>query len=179
MTTMVTLTRASMLRDMYIPYLVSMEKPHPCVYRPENITSWKHFCRHRWRSNVTIRNTHTHTHTHTHTQSITKHNVKYEVQEIQYYPLPGKNSCDIWNWSLYFKILMHSMTSRGTPQRCSGGHLLLWRKLAGKLWDSASVAQQTEKKTRSLTLVLLTWTIWRAPTNASKWRTGFNSAFKG
>jgi hypothetical protein len=26
---------------------------------------------------------------------------------------------------------------------------------------------------------LLTWTIWRPPTNASKWRMGFNSAFKG
>ena len=31
----------------------------------------------------------------------------------------------------------------------------------------------------SLTLILLTSTIWRAPTNASKWRMGFNSAFKG
>jgi hypothetical protein len=31
----------------------------------------------------------------------------------------------------------------------------------------------------SLTLILLTWTIWRAPTNARKWRMGFNSAFKG
>jgi hypothetical protein len=31
----------------------------------------------------------------------------------------------------------------------------------------------------SLTLILLTWTIWRAPTNASKWRMGFNSAFEG
>ena len=30
-----------------------------------------------------------------------------------------------------------------------------------------------------LTLILLAWTIWRAPTNASKWRMGFNSAFKG
>ena len=30
-----------------------------------------------------------------------------------------------------------------------------------------------------LTLILLTWTIWRAPTNASKWQMGFNSAFKG
>ena len=30
-----------------------------------------------------------------------------------------------------------------------------------------------------LTLALLTCTIWRAPTNASKWRMGFNSAFKG
>ena len=30
-----------------------------------------------------------------------------------------------------------------------------------------------------LTLILLTWTKWRAPTNASKWRMGLNSAFKG
>ena len=30
-----------------------------------------------------------------------------------------------------------------------------------------------------LTLILLTWTIWRVPTNASKWRMRFNSAFKG
>ena len=31
----------------------------------------------------------------------------------------------------------------------------------------------------TLTLILLTWTICRAPTNASKLRTGFKSAFKG
>jgi hypothetical protein len=30
----------------------------------------------------------------------------------------------------------------------------------------------------SLTLILLTWRIWWAPNNASKWRMGFNSAFK-
>jgi hypothetical protein len=30
-----------------------------------------------------------------------------------------------------------------------------------------------------LTLILLTWTIWWAPTNASKWQMGFNSGFKG
>ena len=30
-----------------------------------------------------------------------------------------------------------------------------------------------------LTLILLTWTKWRAPTNASKWRMGFNSTYKG
>ena len=32
---------------------------------------------------------------------------------------------------------------------------------------------------RLLTFTLLTWTIWRAPTNASKLRMGFKSAFKG
>jgi hypothetical protein len=31
----------------------------------------------------------------------------------------------------------------------------------------------------ALNLILLTWTIWRSPTNASKWRMGFNSTFKG
>ena len=31
----------------------------------------------------------------------------------------------------------------------------------------------------TLTLNLLTWTKWWAPASASKWRMGFNSAFKG
>jgi len=31
----------------------------------------------------------------------------------------------------------------------------------------------------SLTLILLTWRIWRAPNNASRWQMGFNSALKG
>jgi len=30
-----------------------------------------------------------------------------------------------------------------------------------------------------LTLTLLTWRIWWAPNNVSKWQMGFNSAFKG
>jgi hypothetical protein len=30
-----------------------------------------------------------------------------------------------------------------------------------------------------LTLILLTWKIWRAPNNASRWQIGFNSAYKG
>jgi len=29
-----------------------------------------------------------------------------------------------------------------------------------------------------LTLILLTWRIWWAPNNASRWQTGFNSAIK-
>jgi hypothetical protein len=35
------------------------------------------------------------------------------------------------------------------------------------------------KKNDSLTLILLTWRIWKAPNNASKWQMGFNSEFKG
>jgi len=29
----------------------------------------------------------------------------------------------------------------------------------------------------NLTLILLTWRIWWAPNNASKWQRGFNSTF--
>ena len=39
------------------------------------------------------------------------------------------------------------------------------------LWTGTAVAQW-------LTLILLTWSIWRALNNVSKWQTGFNSAFK-
>jgi len=34
-------------------------------------------------------------------------------------------------------------------------------------------------KVTILTLILLTWRIWWAPNNASKWQMGFNLAFKG
>ena len=43
----------------------------------------------------------------------------------------------------------------------------------------AAMSRMARPYILALTLILLTWTIWRAPTNASKWRTGFNSAFKG
>ena len=36
-----------------------------------------------------------------------------------------------------------------------------------------------DELTFPLTLNLLTWTKWRAPASASKWRMGFNSVFKG
>jgi len=38
---------------------------------------------------------------------------------------------------------------------------------------------QRPNKERSLTLTPLTWRIWWAPSKASKWQMGFNSAFKG
>ena len=34
-------------------------------------------------------------------------------------------------------------------------------------------------RSTTLTLNLLTWTKWWPPANDSKWRVGFNSAFKG
>ena len=36
-----------------------------------------------------------------------------------------------------------------------------------------------QREEACLTLILLTWRIWWAPNNASKWQMGFNSEFKG
>jgi len=36
-----------------------------------------------------------------------------------------------------------------------------------------------EDESHALTLNPLTWKIWRAPNNASRWQMGFNSVFKG
>jgi len=35
------------------------------------------------------------------------------------------------------------------------------------------------KMVLTLTLILLTWRIWWAPNNGSRWQMGFNSAFRG
>ena len=51
------------------------------------------------------------------------------------------------------------------------GHL---RLSGGHCWE-----REEQPNYSLLTLTLLTWTIWWAPTNASKWQLGFNSAFKG
>ena len=46
-------------------------------------------------------------------------------------------------------------------------------------WSLPFVPSITNCCPRVLTLILLTWRIWWAPNNASKWQMGFNSAFKG
>ena len=50
---------------------------------------------------------------------------------------------------------------------------------ARRLWMTMKIRAGQSSGELSLILTLLTWTIWRAPTNASKWRMGFNSAFEG
>jgi len=41
------------------------------------------------------------------------------------------------------------------------------------------IVLSTEFIVHALTLILLTWRIWWAPNNVSRWQMGFNSAFKG
>jgi hypothetical protein len=60
-----------------------------------------------------------------------------------------------WRWSVRRKIVA---SVDGTNKICCG-----WRQYV----------------CHCLTLILLTWRIWWAPNNASRWQMGFNSAFKG
>ena len=75
-----------------------------------------------------------------------------------------------------------------TRSGCSASalaRLLAGRQLppcSGTRFSSSPTSEQrlvADPTASCLALILLTWTIWRAPTNASKWRMGFNSAFKG
>ena len=56
--------------------------------------------------------------------------------------------------------------------------------LASNIWGGTLRRSHVRKRGKiglnhSLTLTLLTWTIWRAPTCTSKWQMEFNSGFKG
>jgi hypothetical protein len=57
-------------------------------------------------------------------------------------------------------------------------------KLSYESWDNVFSYNDVNESFNNfldtyLTLILLTWTKWRAPASASKWWMGFNSAFKG
>ena len=63
-------------------------------------------------------------------------------------------------------------------------HKLKFSNYSMTLWSTVAIVRTASYIIHltppfCLTLILLTWAIWRAPTNASKWRMGFNSAFKG
>ena len=51
--------------------------------------------------------------------------------------------------------------------------------LKGFVANSAKRKIAVRCKSKPLTLTPLTWRIWWVPNNASRWRMGFNSAFKG
>ena len=52
-------------------------------------------------------------------------------------------------------------------------------QLCEKLLTTKPFYKPSSQATARLTPTLLTWRIWRASTNASKWQMRFNSAFKG
>ena len=58
-------------------------------------------------------------------------------------------------------------------------HVEAWNKLIIKFSASSWLILRNKLLFQFLTLILLTWRIWWAPNNASKWQIGFNSAFRG
>ena len=64
------------------------------------------------------------------------------------------------------------------PRRRHPGASVL-QQLQKFLHETQSIILKACVRARHLTLTLLTWRIWPAPTNAIKWQMGFNSAFKG
>ena len=60
-------------------------------------------------------------------------------------------------------------------------HKIAFKKISRNMNSGQNVCEgeNTVQLWVLLTLILLTWTKWWAPASASKWRMGFNSAFKG
>ena len=88
--------------------------------------------------------------------------------------------------SVTFKWVM--VISLGSGSTAYSGVLCIWISTRYLSVRSLSWLFSNSKKTSAfcvrkwalgLTLNLLMWRIWWAPTNASKWQMGFNSAFKG
>ena len=90
----------------------------------------------------------------------------------------------MWPWSLAdWDCSLCSCPPRPTiwPFNKLGHSRLLLHSFKSIFWLLAppSDAVNRLQETTDLTFILLTWRIWWAPNNASKWQMGFNSAFKG
>jgi len=91
----------------------------------------------------------------------TSYNVTYLLMLLVY------NNC-IWVHYISFYIKLVKPHKIVTPFRILNRILLL------DIFSNAFADGRLR-----LTLILLTWRMWRAPNNAGKWQMGFNSAFKG
>jgi hypothetical protein len=88
-------------------------------------------------------------------------------------------SCLLGRW--------HSVVLEGTMGTFTQQHNITSQKpwtvrmhgVVSRCSKSATQIHNVQSYISLLTLTLLTWRIWWAPNNASKWQRGFNSAFKG
>jgi len=91
-----------------------------------------------------------------------------------------------WLWISEKVCLTFSLCSQITKKKLKFKNLWLLAKYVHKLKQVAYSYLEKQKvkiwifslSFLSLTLTLLTWRIWWAPNNASKWQIGCNSAFK-
>ena len=109
---------------------------------------------------------------------------------------PGGTECDsIWvgnNWERwYYKSHWYCIYKVTSLKQCIIVYLLqMWDRrdmhemfclenLEGSRYLECKVLAGIIVLKWILTLIPLTWRIWWAPNNASRWQTGFNSALKG
>jgi len=81
-------------------------------------------------------------------------------------------------WNKYFRSCLTTAVDTFNIRSVISTSSLPCFTFVGYQWHGNSVIVFTVKAD-TLTLILLTWRIWWAPNNASKWQMGFNSAFKG
>jgi len=86
-----------------------------------------------------------------------------------------------WNSSTSYNDVLGSFrpgfdivqsVSRTLTGTCATGHTTFYTK-------AKNSSSPNQSRHSMLTLTPLTWRIWWAPNNASKWQMGFNLAFKG
>ena len=77
--------------------------------------------------------------------------------------------------------LVTNMAEEFTWQYLHSEHEISWwtHKLKSRYSTTEIFKKAGTWKSHCLTFTLLTWRIWWAPINASKWQMGYNSAFKG
>jgi len=85
--------------------------------------------------------------------------------------------------------VMLSGTCEFCESRCKGSPCVCTDRFAASQYGIPTVRNDLARCSQNsafaslfiqvLTLILLTWKIWWAPSNASRWQMGFNSAFKG
>jgi len=90
--------------------------------------------------------------------------------------------CQAVSWHM-LQFVRDSEGTERQPDQGEGNFLCLdeSRKI---LYSKRAILKKKKTETyagpnKCLTLILLTWRIWWAPNNASRWQMGFNSAFKG
>ena len=97
---------------------------------------------------------------------ILKWHYKYKMAKVKITDVCRK-------FGLVTSIIVTICNKKNTKQN----YLCVWtERIENEVFENLN---EVTSMRRWLNLVLLTWTIWRAPTNASKWRMEYNSAFKG
>ena len=99
----------------------------------------------------------------------------YIVNVISIFPSVDISDTIQWELQMLKKEIRFKQSECKKPKKLKLG---LWSALRFLLAKFSSFCRG-HPVVLFLTPILLTWTIWRAATNASKWRMGFNSAFKG